>query len=251
MGTSRKLLLAGNWKLHHNKAASEALVRAISSALQSTDKDIAVAPVFTALDHIRGVLAALSEKRIRLAAQNLYFEPHGAFTGEVSAAHLVDVGCDMAIVGHSERRQLFGESDAWVAKKTKVAIEAGLEPIVCVGETLAEREAGTTLQVVERQMNAVTAVLEPQHAVTFAYEPVWAIGTGKVAKPEDAQEVHAMIRDLLQKKGLRANELRILYGGSVKPENARELLDQPDIDGALIGGASLTVEAFMGIVNAR
>lgn len=249
---SRTPLVAGNWKLHNGLADSAKLARAVKSAAASTaDVDIVLAPVFTALST---VAEALSGSRVRLGAQNCYWENQGAFTGEVSAKLLRDVGCEYVIVGHSERRQLFGETDANVAKRTRAALDHGLIPIVCVGETLAEREKGQTLSVVLGQVQKGLEGLDAQSITqcVVAYEPVWAIGTGRNASPGDAQEVHAAIRAQLGQLSspTTAAAVRILYGGSVKPDNAKSLMEQPDIDGALVGGASLAAESFMAIVRA-
>jgi triosephosphate isomerase len=210
---------------------------------------VVLAPVFTALST---VASALRGSAIGLAGQDLHWEDKGAFTGEVSGPLLRDVGCSHVIVGHSERRQLFGDTDAAVRRKVEAALRAGLVPIACVGETLAEREAGATLAVVRGQLDAILQGLVGAERVVIAYEPVWAIGTGRVARAEDAQEVHRAIR-------VRAGELagggvsaalRLLYGGSVKADNAAGLLAQPDIDGALVGGASLDAAQFLAIVRA-
>jgi triosephosphate isomerase len=207
--------------------------------------------VFTAL---RAVREALEGSRIHVAAQDCYWEDRGAFTGEISAPLLLDAGCAYCIVGHSERRHLLGETDEAVNKKTRSLLANGLRPIVCVGETLRERESGKTLGVVLGQLDAGLAGVEPGRAsdLVVAYEPVWAIGTGRTASPADAQEVHAAIRARLGESfgAGRAATVRLLYGGSVKPDNAAELMAQPDIDGALVGGASLTVDAFAPIVEA-
>jgi triosephosphate isomerase len=214
------------------------------------DRDVLIAPPFTALASIAERIAG---SRLLLAAQNLHWETQGAFTGEISAAMLVAAGCTHVIVGHSERRQLFGDTDATVARKTRAALQARLTPIVCVGETLAEREAGTTMDVVRRQLTSGLADLAPDAvaATIIAYEPVWAIGTGRVATPEQAQEVHSALRALIS--GLAgpavAAGVRILYGGSVKPDNVDALLRQPDLDGALVGGASLKATDFARIVR--
>jgi triosephosphate isomerase len=208
-----------------------------------------VAPPFTAL---AAAAEAMRGSAVELAAQNVHFEKQGAFTGEVSAPMLAEVGCHHAIVGHSERRQLFGETDETVRKKVGALLAVGIRPIVCVGETLAEREAGRTLEVVDRQVRAALSGLpaEPVAALTIAYEPVWAIGTGKTASTAQAQEVHAAIRKLLRElAGGAADAVRIQYGGSVKPENAAELMAQPDVDGALVGGASLKAQDFSQIVK--
>lgn len=259
----RAKVIAGNWKLHHTVAESVALVRALRAELDETlaasrsanGPEVVVAPVATAL---HAVSTALEGSSIGLSAQNTYSEDSGAFTGELSPALLEDVGCHYCIVGHSERRQLFGETDAGVNAKVKALLAQGLVPIICVGETLDEREAGRTLDVVLPQVRAALDGIDPSAwgpgatRLLLAYEPIWAIGTGKTAAPDDAQEVHAAIRsDLAQQAtGPLAQGARILYGGSVKPTNAAELLDQSDIDGALVGGASLTAESFVPIVQA-
>jgi triosephosphate isomerase len=213
--------------------------------------DVIVAPPFPALGVVAEELDR-SESRVCVAAQNMSHEGAGAFTGEVASSMIRDAGATWVILGHSERRQLYGETDEIVAKKTAAAMANGPRPIVCVGETLAEREAGSTIEVVERQVRAVAALLAKQPGFgAIAYEPVWAIGTGKVAKPEDAQAVHAKIRALLagtsEDLGART---RILYGGSVKADNAAALLGQPDVDGALVGGASLDAAGFGRIIEA-
>ncbi|MFW6066736.1 MAG: triose-phosphate isomerase [Myxococcota bacterium] len=251
--SSRRPLVAGNWKLHKTVDESVALVGALGEALGTSSLacDVAVAPVFTAL-HASG--RALEGSGIALAAQDVHWEDQGAFTGEVSAPLLRDVGCSLCIVGHSERRHVFGEADDEVQKKVEALFKHGLVPILCVGETLEEREGGQTLDVVLGQLDAAVAGLGEGAAATLvvAYEPVWAIGTGKTARPEDAQEVHAAIRRRLGERfgtGV-ADGIRILYGGSVKPGNAGDLLAQPDIDGALVGGASLEADSFAAIVRA-
>ena len=216
---------------------------------ESKGREIVVAPSFTALSSVSRALTGTS---MTLAAQNLYWEDKGAFTGEVSAEMLLDVGCDYVIVGHSERRQLFAESDEWVNRKIGAALSAGLIPIFCVGETLAEREMGETFSVIERQLTIGlkdVSITDPDDLV-IAYEPVWAIGTGKTATPGQAQEVHSYIREVLKKIfDEAAYDIRILYGGSVKPDNIDELMTEPDIDGALVGGASLKADSFARIVN--
>ena len=247
---ARRPLIAGNWKLQNGLEASAALARAVAAGLDADAKaEVVLAPVFTALSTVG---AALQGTTIGLAGQNVHWEDKGAFTGEVSAPLLADVGCSHVIVGHSERRQLFGDTDAAVRRKVEAALRGGLVPIACVGETLSEREEGRTLDVVLGQLDAVLKGLTGAERVVIAYEPVWAIGTGRVAKAEDAQEVHRAIRG-------RATELcgdevarglRILYGGSVKADNAAGLLAQPDIDGALVGGASLDAAQFLAIVRA-
>jgi triosephosphate isomerase len=211
--------------------------------------EIVVAPPFTAL---AAVAHEVQGSRVEVAGQNFHPKPEGAFTGEVSATMLLESGCRWVIIGHSERRQFFGETDASVHEKVVAAIAAGLRPIVCVGETLAEREAGKTLEVVSRQVDAFSGALAQKSGFgVIAYEPVWAIGTGKVAGPEQAQEAHRAIRDRLAGKSHGVAEATaILYGGSVKPDNAEKLLACPDVDGALVGGASLDVDSFVAIVRA-
>lgn len=249
---NRRPLVAGNWKLHKTVGEALDLVAALRAAVDGgANADVVVAPVATAL---QAVGKALEGSAIGLSGQNVYFENQGAFTGEVSAPLLRDVGCGYCIIGHSERRQLFGETDEAVARKTTALVEHDLIPIVCVGESLEEREAGKTLDVV---LGQVGAALAPQSEkalsmLTIAYEPIWAIGTGRTAAASDAQEVHAAIRDFVaEKHGAKvADGLRILYGGSVKASNASELLSQADIDGALVGGASLEADAFIPIIQA-
>lgn len=244
-------LLAGNWKMHGTASEAVALIDALLPQIADVqDREVLVAPPFTALVP---VAERLRGSRVRLAGQDLYWEDRGAFTGEVSGPMLAAAGCSHVIVGHSERRQLFGEVDEWVSRKAAAALRAGLTPIVCVGETLAEREAEATLAVVERQVRNGLAQIDAAAlpTVVVAYEPVWAIGTGKVATPEQAQEVHAAIRRILGElagPGVAA-AVRILYGGSVKADNVDALMRQPDVDGALVGGASLQAGEFARIVR--
>jgi triosephosphate isomerase len=247
----RRKLIAGNWKMNMDRAGGVALATDIADrAGEVLSVDLLVCPPSV---YVLAVAEAVKGKGIEVGAQNMYFEPSGAFTGEVSAAMLLDAGAKYVILGHSERRQIFKESDAEVNKKTHAALAAGLAPIVCVGELLEEREVGRTSAVIKSQfegsLSGVTA--EQIRGVVIAYEPVWAIGTGKVASPQQAEEVHADLRSLLAKRynqGI-ADSVRILYGGSVKASNAAELLGQPNIDGALVGGASLKVEEFLGIAG--
>ena len=244
--------IAGNWKMNETIAEAIALVEALKAEVQGVSGvDIAVAPTFTALDRVAG---ALKGSNIQLAAQNVHWEKSGAFTGEIAAAMLSEIGCAWAIIGHSERRQFFGETDEGVNKRARAAIESGIGAIVCVGETLDEREAGKTLEVVGRQVTEGLKGMsaEDSRLLVIAYEPVWAIGTGKVATTAQAQEVHAHIRQLLKAQfGDEAGAaVRIQYGGSVKPSNAAELLAQPDINGALVGGASLKAADFAAIIKA-
>jgi len=227
------VLIAGNWKMYKGPAeAAEFCVELRRRLADLEGVDVAVCPPFTSLAVAVQVLAGTD---IAVAAQNVHWDEEGAYTGEVSASMLRELGAYGAIVGHSERRQLFGETDEGVGKRARAALESGLSVIACVGETEAEREAGETEDVLRRQIS----VLEAEDNLVVAYEPVWAIGTGKTATPEIAQEAHAFIKSLL--------DVPVLYGGSVKPENAAELLGQPDVDGALVGGASLDVESFAAI----
>jgi triosephosphate isomerase len=230
------VLIAGNWKMHKGPAETAAFCRALRERLAGLEGvDVSVCPPFVSL---AAAVQALAGTEIAVAAQNVHWEEQGAFTGEVSAVMLRELGVYGAIVGHSERRQLFGETDEGVARRTAAALEAGIWVIACVGETEDERERGDTESVLSRQLS----VLQEHDQLVVAYEPVWAIGTGKTATPEQAQEAHAFIRGRL--------DVPILYGGSVKPENAAELLAQPDVNGALVGGASLDVESFTAICAA-
>ncbi len=246
----RRKLIAGNWKMYKTASEAVALVEEIKRGIAGAPSDTLVAPPYTAL---AAAVAAAKGSPVAVAAQNMHFEKEGAFTGEVSAPMLLDLGVTHVILGHSERRQYFAETDDGVAKKTKVALGSGLTPISCVGETLAEREAGRTMEVVGRQLGAILDAVTADEAkrVVIAYEPVWAIGTGKVATPEQAQEVHAFIRERIAAKHGRpvADVLRILYGGSVKPDNVKGLMALPDVDGALVGGASLKADSFLKLVN--
>jgi triosephosphate isomerase (TIM) len=247
---TRRPLIAGNWKMNLGGPAGLDLASTLVRLAPSVPHvDLVVAPPFTAL---AACAHECDGSRIEVAAQNLHPKESGAFTGEVSAPMLVESGCTWAIVGHSERRQLFGETDAFVAEKVAAALGGGLMPIVCIGETLEEREGGRTLGVVERQLRAFLPVIAASaRAVAIAYEPVWAIGTGKNAGPREAQEVHEALRGWLAGASAElASATRILYGGSVKPDNARDLLAAPDVDGALVGGASLDAASFTAIVHA-
>src|SRR5438270_4659045 len=236
--------------MHKTTAEAVALVRELRQRL-NTQIQVGIAPPFTALAPIK---AALQGSPIQLFAQNCHWEKQGAFTGEASAPMLAELGCDGVILGHSERRQLFGETDESVSRKLKAALEAQLHPIVCVGETLQEREASRTWEVVSRQVRGALGGLDAAalRKITLAYEPVWAIGTGRTATTAQAQEVHAQIRGLLRELGGApvADAVRIQYGGSVKPDNAADLMSQPDVDGALVGGASLKTADFAAIVAA-
>jgi len=250
---ARRPLLAGNWKMYGTRAEAERLLAALKPEVAGlTDREVVVAPPFTALETAARVLAG---SPIRLAAQNLHWELQGAFTGEVSGPMLRELGCSYVIIGHSERRQYFAESDEQVARKVQAAQRDGLVPIVCVGETLQERERGETLTVIRRQIQDGLQGQEKAAiaALVIAYEPVWAIGTGRTATPDQAQEVHAAIRATLAAMAdqTTADTVRILYGGSVKADNVDGLMAQADIDGALVGGASLQAESFARIVHFR
>ncbi len=250
MAPRRQPLIAGNWKMHHGGGSGCTLARGIVTGCGDLAAvDVVVAPPFTAL---AAVAHEVQGSRVSVAAQNVHPEPKGAYTGEISPGMLLESGCSWVIVGHSERRQLFGEGDDFVQQKVQAAIEAGLRPIACVGETLEEREAGRTLDVVFRQLDAfLNHFADKPGFGVLAYEPVWAIGTGKVATAAQAQEVHAELRGRLAKHSPElAHGTRILYGGSVKPDNAAGLLGCPDIDGALVGGASLDAASFAKIVEA-
>jgi len=247
----RRPLIAGNWKLNGLQSAAVTLAAAIREGAKGESRaEVLVCPPFTA---IGAVSATLKDSGIAVGGQDLHWQDSGAFTGEVSGAMLADLGCRYVIVGHSERRQFFGETDEWVGKKLRAAQAAGLEPIVCVGERLEEREGNVTEAVIGRQLDGALAGLSKEQMLklTVAYEPVWAIGTGKVATPSQAQEVHAFIRARLGtlSDGATAREVRILYGGSVNPENIRGLMEQTDVNGALVGGASLKADSFLKIVR--
>ena len=246
----RRPFIAGNWKMNLDRAAAVELAGGLAKeAGGAGGVELAVCPPSL---YLEAVAAAVAGSEVGLGAQNMYHEPKGAFTGEISAAMLCDLGCKYVILGHSERRHVLGETDDDVNQKVHAALGAGLTPIVCVGELLAEREAGKTLDVIRQQFDGSLAGLSAEQfgRIVIAYEPVWAIGTGKVATPQQAEEVHADLRKLMQQRYNEqvAQSVRIQYGGSVKPDNAAELLGQPNIDGALVGGASLKVESFMGIV---
>jgi triosephosphate isomerase len=255
----RTPVVAGNWKMHGARATNAALVSGVVSGLAPRAARIAQVVVCPPFVYAAELSELLDRAGVGLGGQDVCAESgQGAFTGEVSASMLRDVGCSHVIVGHSERRALYGDTDALVGRKTLSALAAGLTPIICVGELLEERDAGRTHEVVGRQLQAVLQALEGDAAglaglerCILAYEPVWAIGTGRTATPEQAQDVHAFIRGLIQSQDARiAGSVRVLYGGSVKPGNARELFGMPDVDGGLIGGASLKAEDFVAIVAA-
>ena len=247
----RRPLIAGNWKMNLNKAEAVELASGLASAQFDSDAEVLVCPTPVYVD---AVASAVANSDVAVGGQDVYFEGNGAYTGETSTAMLKDLGCTHVILGHSERRNVIGETDALINKKVHAALAAGLTPVLCVGELLEEREAGKTQEVVKSQFEGSLAGVSEEQIlqIVIAYEPVWAIGTGKTATPEQAQEVHADLRKMLAERyNLESSEaVRILYGGSVKPNNAAELLSQQDIDGALVGGASLKVDSFLAIINA-
>ncbi len=249
----RKTIIAGNWKMYKTIAQAIELANGLKRVLfdlESESMDIILCPSYTALSEVAEVI---SESNIQLGAQGIFWQDEGAFTGEVSPLMLKDAGCSFVIIGHSERRQYFGETNETVNKKIKAALKQGLTPIVCVGETLKEKEDNKTFKVLDEHIqNGLKDLIEEEaRNLVIAYEPVWAIGTGKTASAAQAQEAHKYIRGLLVKmyNNDLADSIRIQYGGSVKPENISELMQQPDIDGALVGGASLTVDSFAAIVK--
>ena len=254
-GAGRKPLISGNWKMHHNHLEAIQVVQKLSYRLRPADYeavDVSVHPPFTSLRSVQTVLDA-DRIPVALGAQNCHWEDQGAFTGEVSPAMLAKLNVAYVIVGHSERRQLFGEDDAAVSRKLRAVLRHGMTPIVCVGETVEEREAGGAQAKVEVQVEAALAGVAPDQvgAMVIAYEPIWAIGTGRNATAEQAEQAHGFIRRLLGKlfNETVARRVRIQYGGSVKPSNARELMGRPDVDGALVGGASLEDRSFADIVK--
>ncbi len=248
---NRVPLIAGNWKLF--KTCGEAVDSAtrLTELVSDIDNiDIMIAPTFTSLSVVSDVI---QNTRISLGAQNIFWETEGAFTGEISASMLISAGCQYVIIGHSERRQYFGETDETVNKRIKTASASGLIPILCVGETEIQRDEKKTFSVLDKQIEKglEDLILDDDHSLVIAYEPVWAIGTGKTATPEQVQDVHAFLRELIGKKfgNSLANATRILYGGSVKPDNVSELMALPDVDGALVGGASLEPDSFSKIIH--
>jgi triosephosphate isomerase len=244
----RKFFVGGNWKMNGSKKEIKGIVDSLNSAKLNDDTDIVVSPPACYLDYTREILS----QKIRTAGQNCYKTDKGAFTGDLAPQMLLDVGADWVILGHSERRNVFGENDELIAEKVVYALQSGLGVIACIGEKLEERESGKTEEVVFRQMVAIAAKVSSWDKVVIAYEPVWAIGTGKTASPQQAQEVHAQLRKWLKEKVSEAvaNSVRIIYGGSVTGGNCRELAKEGDIDGFLVGGASLKPE-FIEIINAR
>jgi len=247
----RKPLIAGNWKMNNDLASARKLASDLVQCLAGVEQvEVAVCPAFV---HLQAVSEVLKDTNIALGAQDCYWQDNGAYTGEVSAWMLADVGCKYIIIGHSERRHTLGEGDELINQKTLKVLEAGLSPVLCVGETLAERERGVTEQVVTRHITTGLAHVNPEHArrIVIAYEPVWAIGTGVNATPKQANDVHVLIRRLLaQKFGPEiAGDIRIQYGGSVRTDNIKSLMSQSEIDGALVGGASLKADGFEKIVK--
>ena len=241
--------VAANWKMHKTVAEAAEFVDALLPRIAATQSDVVICPSFLALSE---VVERRRGTAVKVAAQNMHEEASGAFTGEVSAPMLVELDVEAVVLGHSERRQYFNETDESLCRKVPAALEAGLEPILCVGESEQARDAGETEAVLERQLAADLAGLDPSRVaeIVVAYEPIWAIGTGRTATAEQAQQACAFIRDVLRMRGGAGERVRILYGGSVKPANAAELLALPDVDGALVGGASLDAEEFAAIVEA-
>jgi triosephosphate isomerase len=250
MARTRRAFFCGNWKLNGSIAESLTLATDVRNGLASVrDVDVAVAPSFTAL---HAVAKRLEDGPVMVAAQDCFWEEKGAFTGAVAPSQIADVGCKLVILGHSERRQLFGELDAAVNLKARAALRAGLTPIICIGETLAERDAGETLGRIQAQLDGALVDMTDAELerIVIAYEPVWAIGTGRNATPAQAQEVHHFIRTRVAMRApALAPKLRILYGGSVKPDNVRALMAEEDVDGGLVGGASLSAESFIRLVK--
>lgn len=246
----RRPLLAGNWKMHTTVAEAEELARSIAGMEIPSDRDVMLAPPFTALSAVGAILSGTS---VLLGAQNVCWEEKGAFTGEISPVMLKDVGCSLAIIGHSERRQIFAESDELINKRVAGSMRNGLTAVLCIGETLEERETEKTFSVLEKQLRGGLAdiTLENAEQMVVAYEPVWAIGTGKTATVGQVQEVHCFLRDLLAKMYEKniARQIRILYGGSVNPDNVDDIMSQDDVDGALVGGAALKAESFGRIIT--
>ena len=245
----RTPIIAGNWKMHKNVGEAVEMVRELDELVADSAVEVVICAPFTSLS----ALSALGLKKVKLGAQNMYYADQGAFTGEISASMLEDVGCEYVILGHSERREIFKEEDELINKKVLKALEVGLKPILCVGETLEQRKAGETEEIVVSQttLGLKDVSAEQIEQVVVAYEPIWAIGTGETSNGEDANQVIASIREALAKLfgAELAGKVRIQYGGSVKPGNIKEFLDQPEIDGALVGGASLNVKDFVGIIK--
>lgn len=247
----RAKIVAGNWKMNKNLAETEALLAELSAKLPDTNAEVMVAPTYV---NLTGAVRALESSKIEVVAQNMHYADNGAFTGEISADMLLNIGVDTVIVGHSERRAYFGESDAILSKKVLTALQKGMRIMFCFGEELADRKSGNHFKLVESQLKNVLFNIEPSAwtKIILAYEPVWAIGTGETASPEQAQEMHAFIRKTISEAfdSTIANNVTILYGGSVKPGNAEEIFSKPDVDGGLIGGASLIADDFVAIIKA-
>ena len=246
----RKKVIAGNWKMHNDISESQNLVSGIINGLGNDTKcDVIVCPPFTSLSEVNTLI---KDSNVKLGAQNMHYEESGAFTGEISNSMLKSVGCEYVIIGHSERRTIFGENDEMLNKKIIKALESGLKVIFCIGESLEQRDEGVTNDVVKKQIvsGLMNVTSDDLTNIIIAYEPIWAIGTGKTATPEQAQEVHSFIRGLIDEiySTESAENLVIQYGGSVKPDNAATLLSQPDIDGALVGGACLKADSFLSII---
>jgi len=250
----RKPFVAGNWKMNTDSDSSVSLVETVAAGCQGIANDSVDVAVFPPFVYLPGVIKAANNSRIAVGGQDLYFEQQGAFTGEISVSMLKDIGCIYVLCGHSERRHVIGEGDELINKKLMAAISGGLLPILCVGELLEQREASQTEEVITRQIKKGLAGLSAEkiYAVTIAYEPVWAIGTGLTATPQQAQQAHLLIRNLITDiyDSSVADEIRIQYGGSVKPANAAELMEQKDVDGLLVGGASLKADDFLSIIKA-
>eukprot|EP00918_Siedleckia_nematoides_P097741 GHVU01214094.1.p1 GENE.GHVU01214094.1~~GHVU01214094.1.p1 ORF type:complete len:272 (+),score=34.47 GHVU01214094.1:68-817(+) len=248
MASDRKFFVGGNWKMNGNKASIDGIIKFLNEGGKNPKTEVVVSPPTIYIDYVRQKL----DKQIGVAAQNCYKAEKGAFTGDISPAMIKDVGCEWAILGHSERRHVFGECDKLIGEKVAHGLASGLKLIPCIGEKLEEREAGKTEEVVFRQTKAIADNISDWSRIVLAYEPVWAIGTGKTASPEQAQEIHAKLRQWLAKNVSAdvAKSVRILYGGSVTPANCQELAKKPDIDGFLVGGASLKPD-FVNIINAR
>lgn len=251
--TDRIPLMAGNWKMNLTLLEASSLVKSIRDGIQGLDGvDVLVAPPFTALSTVRGLIG---NAKILLAAQNMHWEQSGAYTGEISSLMLLEAGCTHVILGHSERRMHFQETDEMIDLKANAAVKSGLTPIICIGETLQEREADQTFEVAKKQLDGSLKTFREDKTLPsstiLAYEPVWAIGTGRTATPDKAQEVHHFVREWIAENFSRktADVMRILYGGSVKPDNVKDLMSRPDIDGALVGGASLKADSFIPIIR--
>jgi triosephosphate isomerase len=244
----RKPFIAGNWKMHKTAGDAVKFIKKLKKKEIPSDRDVLLCPTFTCLSE---AYKAIKDSKIKLGSQNMHFEEKGAFTGEISALMLKEIGVEYVILGHSERRHIFNEDDEFINKKVKSALEHGLKPILCVGETLKERKKGQMKEVVSKQIVSGLQGVSKLDDVVIAYEPVWAIGTGVNATPEEAEEAHSLIRKLVAREFSKkeADELRILYGGSVKPENVKDIMKQEDVDGVLVGGASLDVEKFYELIK--